>query len=244
MQIREVTDPHDLALAAFGRIQEAVYFDPHALIPPQWFGRLLTQTGGARRNFFLVAEQDDGTVVGGTIFHYLAEADSGFSSFMGVARSARGQGVARALHNARFEVLDRAAGHTVPGVFIDVVNPTRMSQRDLARERAVGSDPWHRLRVFGHLGFRRVDIRYEQPVGGPGGGPVTILDLLFCPSAAAETVPTALVVATLRAYWSGWLGAAEADRHARELEQRAGGRAQLALLLPADGEVQVPYSAP
>ena len=226
MQIREVTDPHDPAIAAFGRIQEAVYFDPHALIPAQWFGTLLQQSGGARRNFFLVAEQDDGTVLGGTFFHYLAEAGSGFSSYMGVARSARGQGIARALHTARFEVLNRAAGRTVPGVFIDVVNPTRLSARDLARERAVGSDPWHRLRVFGHLGFRRVDVRYEQPVGGPGGGPVTTLDLLFCPSAPAETVPTALVVATLRAYWSPWLGVREADRHARELQQRAGGRAR------------------
>jgi GNAT superfamily N-acetyltransferase len=244
MQIRQVTDPHDPAIDAFGRIQEAVYFDPHALIPTRWFGTLLQQSSGTRQNFFLVAEQDDGAVLGGTLFHYLADAGTGFSSFMGVARSARGQGIARALHTARFAVLNRAAGQAVPGVFIDVVNPTRMSQRDLVRERAVGSDPWQRLRIFGHLGFRRVDIRYEQPVGGPGGGPVTILDLLFCPSVPAETVPTALVVATLRAYWSGWLGAQEADRHARELEQRAGGRAQLALLLPADGEVQVPYSAP
>jgi GNAT superfamily N-acetyltransferase len=233
MRIRQVTDPNDAAIAAFGRIQDAVYFDPHALIPSRWFGPLLSQADGARRNFFVVAEQDDGTVVGGTFFHYLADADSGFSSFMGIAQRARGQGVARGLHEARFAVLERAAGHRVPGVFIDVVNPERLSADDLARERAVGSDPWHRLRVFGHLGFGRVDVRYEQPVGGPNGGPVTVLDLLFCPSVPASSVPTALVVNTMRAYWTGWLGPEEAARHARVLEERAGGRTELALLPPA-----------
>lgn len=233
MRIREVTDPHDPAIAAFGRVQRAVYYEPGALIPPEYFGSMLAQRDGARRNFLLVGERDeDATVLGGTVFHYLADAGSGFSSFLGVAREARRQGVARALHVARFEVLNRAAGHTLPGVFIDVVNPTRLSPDDLARERAVGSDPWNRLRAFERLGFRRVDVRYEQPVGGPGGGPVTNLDLLFCPAAPAESVPTALVVATLRAYWTPWLGARAADRHARELERRAAGRQALALLSP------------
>src|ERR687883_49510 len=105
----------------------------------------------------------------------------------------------------------------IPGVFIDVVNPTRMTPHDLERERHAGSDPWQRRRIFEHLGFRQVDIRYEQPVGGPNGGPVTILDLLYCPHTPAETVPTALVVATMQAYWSPWLGKS-AKHHAQVLE--------------------------
>ncbi|MBV9544308.1 MAG: GNAT family N-acetyltransferase, partial [Chloroflexi bacterium] len=203
--VRRVTDPNDAALDEFGAIQRAVYYDQGSLIPPEWFGRLLEDAAGARINFLIVAERN-GHVLGGALFHYLAEADSGFSSFMGVAHQARGQGISRALHRKRFEVLNEAAGHAVPGVFIDVVNPTRMDEAELAAEDRVGMDPFSRLKIFQHLGFGRVDIRYEQPVGGPNGGPVTRLDLLYCPQRPADTIPTAYVVATLRAYWSGWLG--------------------------------------
>jgi len=112
------------------------------------------------------------------------------------------------------------------------VNPSRMSRRELERERGAGSDPWDRRRTFARLGFGQVDIRYEQPVGGPNGGPVTVLDLLYCPHEPADSVPTSLVVATMQAYWSPWLGKAAAGRHARELQSRAGGRTMLALISP------------
>lgn len=230
LTVREVTDPRDPAIADFGRMQNAAYFAPETLIPAEYVPRMLETETGTRRNFLLVAEMD-GRVVGGALFHYLPEAGSGFSSFMGVEGELRGHGVGRRLHEERFRVLDRAAGERIPGVFIDVVNPLRLSKSDLERERRVGSDPWDRRRALAHLGFRQVDIRYEQPVGGPNGGPVTNLDLLYCPHDPADRVPTALVVATMRAYWSGWLGR-EAKRHARELEARARGAEQLALVSP------------
>jgi GNAT superfamily N-acetyltransferase len=230
LDIRELTDPQDPALIAFGQLQRAVYFEPDTLIPGEALGWLIQRTSGSRANFVLVAERG-GQVLGGTVFHYLASAGSGFSSFMGVARAARGEGIARRLHEARFDVLDRAAGGHVAGVFIDVVNPTRMTSAQLERERSVGSDPFVRRAIFEHLGFRQVDIRYEQPVGGPNGGPVTNLDLLYCPHESAERVATALVLATMRAYWTPWLRQA-AERHVAELERRAAGRQQLALVSP------------
>jgi len=236
LDIREVNDPNDPALATFGHLQRAVYFEPDSLIPGSYFPALLRNRAGPRSNFIVVAEED-GQVLGGTVFHYLASAGSGFSSFMGVARSVRGQGVARRLHEKRFEVLDRAAGRPIPGVFIDVVNPTRMTARQLEQERRVGSDPYARRRVFEHLGFRQVDIRYEQPVGGPDGGPVTDLDLLYCPHQPAESVPTTLVLATMRAYWTPWLGKA-VDHHVAELEGRAQGRTDLALVSPVPEQPQ------
>jgi GNAT superfamily N-acetyltransferase len=211
-------------------MQREAYFAPETLIPGEYIPHILGAETGTRRNFLLVAERD-GQVIGGALFHWLAEAGSGFSSFMGVDRRLRGQGIARRLHQERFRVLDRAAGGHVAGVFIDVVNPTRMSKEDLRREQRAGSDPWQRRQTFARLGFGQVDIRYEQPVGGPNGGPVTILDLLYCPHEPADSVPTALVVATMRAYWSPWLGRA-AERHARELEARAHGATRLALLSP------------
>jgi GNAT superfamily N-acetyltransferase len=232
VEIREVTDPEDPAIAGFGAMQSAAYFAPETLIPAQYIPRLLAGEIDPRRNFLIVAERAGG-VVGGALFHWLADAGSGFSSFLGVARECRRQGIARRLHDERFRILDRAAGGQVPGVFIDVVNPTRLSKAELERERRAGSDPWDRRRAFEHLGFKQVDIRYEQPAGGPGGGPVTILDLLYCPHApsAPQTVATRLVVDTMRAYWSAWLRESAA-RHARELEARAHGAAQLLLISP------------
>jgi GNAT superfamily N-acetyltransferase len=232
--LREVTDPNDPAIEGFGRMQTAVYFAPETLIPARYIPQLLSGDArtGARRNFLLVAETED-RVIGGTLFHWLADAGSGFSSFLGVDRAMRRRGLARRLHQERFAALDRAAGGPgkAPGVFIDVVNPGRLPPDELTRESLVGSDPWQRRQAFAHLGFRQVDIRYEQPVGGPNGGPVTILDLLFCPRQPSDTVPTSLVVATMEAYWSPWLGAA-ARRHARELESRAQGATDLKLISP------------
>jgi GNAT superfamily N-acetyltransferase len=229
--IREVDDPHDAAIAGFGQMQQAAYFAPETLIPARYIPQLLLEETGARRNFLVVAELG-GRVVGGCLFHWLADAGSGFSSFLGVERTLRRQGIARQLHEKRFSVLDHAAGGQAPGVFIDVVNPIRLPRAELERERKAGSDPFDRRRAFAHLGFRQVSIRYEQPVGGPNGGPVTILDLLFCPRQPIDAVPTGLVVATMQAYWSPWLGKTEARRHARELESRAHGAATLKLVSP------------
>jgi GNAT superfamily N-acetyltransferase len=103
--VREVTDPLDPAIAAFGRMQNAAYFAPETLIPASYIPRVL-QSEGSRRNFLIVATIGD-RVVGGALFHWLESAGSGFSSFMGVAREYRGHGLARKLHGERFAILDR-----------------------------------------------------------------------------------------------------------------------------------------
>jgi hypothetical protein len=231
--LREVVDPRDPAIAGFGRMQRATYFAPETLIPAQYIPRLLSASAesGGRRNFLLVLEQDS-RVLGGTLFHWLAPPGVGFSSFMGIERGARRRGLGRRLHEERFRILDQAAGRQAPGLFIDVVNPARMSAEELERERTAGYDPWDRRRAFAHLGFRQVDIRYEQPVGGPNGGPVTILDLLYCPREPADAVETSLVVAALQAYWTPWFGASGAVHHAQELGARAHGAPRLALISP------------
>lgn len=230
LQIRQVTSPLDPAIGKFGQLQRRVYFEPEMLIPPGVIRAMIGVRMAGRGNFLVLAEED-GEVLGGTLFHYLARPNTGFSSFMGVAQEARGRGIARKLHEARFALLDAAAGGRVRGVFIDVVAPERMSQEELEAERRVGSDPLQRRRVFQALGFRKVDIRYEQPVGGPGGGPVTKLDLLYCPREPADTVATELVLQTLLAYWSPWLGPARARREVEKLRQRAEGEV-LGLLIP------------
>ena len=219
--IRAIEEGSDPAIGAFGRLQDRSYFAPEMLIPARYIGQML-RGSGERENHLLVAE-DAGQVVGGVLFHYLRPVNAGFSSFMAVAPERRGQGIARQLHDARLATLDRVAGQPVRGVFIDVVSPERLSDRDRAREEKVGSDPAARRRAFAALGFRRVDVRYEQPVGGPNGGPVTDLDLLYCPRGPATEVDADFVAATLREYWRGWLGEEAASRHSRALRQRMPG---------------------
>ena len=94
-------------------------------------------------------------------------------------------------------------------------------------------DPLARRRALHALGYRTVDVPYWQPVGGPDGGPLTDLDLLYAPLDGDHdtAVPTALVTDTMRAYWGGWLGQNRARREAEALAERAG--TGLLDLLPA-----------
>ncbi len=207
---RLITDPEDPAIAAFGRVQNSSYSEPENLIPVSFLPRMIQWRDASRSNFLLVAEED-GVVLGGSVFHFMTAPNAGFSSFMGVSREARGRGIARALHESRFHVLDDAARTlgkpAVDGVFIDVLNPERMSAHEFDLEQSVGSDPFTRLKIFSKFGFRRVDIAYQQPTGGPNGGPITNLNLLYCPHPGtdATSVPLEKVLETLRAYWSAWL---------------------------------------
>ncbi|WP_420595164.1 GNAT family N-acetyltransferase [Deinococcus sp.] len=230
--IRRVTDTHDPALSAFGRIQEASYYDPEMLIPAHYFGQMIGDQGGERQNVILVAE-DGGEVVGGTLFHLLPSG-AGFSSFMGVALAARGSGAARALHTARMQVI-REAGYA--GVFADAVHASALSADDLAAEVRVGSDPLLRRVKLNALGFGTVNAPYWQPVGGPDGGPLTDLDLLYCPLEPSNSVPLALVTETLRAYWQSWLGPQRAAHEAQALAQRTG--SDPVALLPATQRPEV-----
>jgi GNAT superfamily N-acetyltransferase len=226
--IRLATGPSDPAIAAFGELQERAYADPDLLIPPEVLPGLLSVQTRDRRNLMLVAEAG-GSVVGGTVFHYFPGLNTGFSSFLAVAPELRGQGLARRLHEARFAVLDEAAAATgaaapgVHGVFIDVVAPERLPPEELARERAFGLDPADRRRIFHRLSFRRVDVAYYQPPDGYGGEAVTTMDLLYCPRQEADWVLTDLVVGTMHAYWTPWLGRQAADTHSAELRRRCGG---------------------
>ncbi|WP_104989659.1 GNAT family N-acetyltransferase [Deinococcus sp. NW-56] len=225
--IRRVTDPNDPALAAFGEIQERSYYAPDLLIPPAAFGRLVSGGGREpRRDRILVAEDASGRVLGGTVYHLLPEA--GFSSFLAVAPEARGQGVSHALNGVR---LEDVRSHGLAGLFADSVFAGRQSPEERAAEARIGTDPHARRRALHALGYRTADLPYWQPVGGPDGGPLTDLDLLFHPLDGADTVPTSLIAATMEAYWSGWLGKSRARREAQALAERA--EADRVRLLPA-----------
>ncbi|SEJ41336.1 hypothetical protein SAMN04488058_107138 [Deinococcus reticulitermitis] len=217
--LRRVTAPADPALAAFGRVQAASYSAPEQLIPPQAFAPLLSRRSPEREDRLLVAEDAQGEVIGGTLYALLPEAGAGFNSFMAVSESARGSGVARALQRRTLADL-RAVG--LAGMFADSVHPSRQSPEEREAEARFGTDPALRRQKLHALGLRTVDLPYWQPVGGPDGGPLKDLDLLYAPQDAADTVPLALVTATLHAYWRPWLGEKRAAQEARALAERAG----------------------
>ncbi|WP_425147561.1 GNAT family N-acetyltransferase [Deinococcus sp.] len=235
MNIRRVTRSTDPAIPAFGRLQDAVYFEPEMLIPARYIAQMLGAASEGRQDVLLVAEDERSELIGGSVFHYLAEAEAGFGSFLGVALSARGRGVARALHDARWAALQELSDGRCRALFIDVVNPQRESEEQRAHEAAAGSDALARRRSFQALGFRTVDLPYVQPVGGENGGPVTDMDLLAYSPALAARLPVALVGATMRAYWTPWLGRARAEQEARKLEAGAQGQAEVALLPAWEG---------
>lgn len=222
MRVRQVTSPLDPAIGRFGAMQRQIYFEADMLIPATLIRAMLGVPMTGRSNFLVVAEEGE-ELLGGTFFHHMVRPNTGFSSFMGILPKARGKGIARKLHQARFEVLDAAAGGRVNGVFIDVVAPERMSPQEIADEKRVDSDPVHRRLAFNALGFCKVEIAYRQPVGGPNGGPVINLDLLYCPREPSESVSTELVLETLRAYWTPWLGKGRAGREVQRLRELAEG---------------------
>jgi hypothetical protein len=172
--------------------------------------------GGARRRFFVVVATDaaaDERVVGGTVFSYVAQSNCGFSEYMLAEANRRGQGLGRALFEARKGLLDAEAvarGHPgCGGVFIEVESPQRVPPGLADLERQTALDPWQRLALFAHLGFRRVDIPYIQPALGPGQQPIAYLDLLFAswrtPATATERqIPTAWLFDTLEPIWAAW----------------------------------------
>jgi GNAT superfamily N-acetyltransferase len=225
--LRHVTDPGDPAVPAFGRVQEASYYAPDMLIPPEVFGHLITRRitrrTPEREDRLLAAQTPDGEVLGGTLYALLplpgGLRGAGFNSFMAVTRAARGLGVGRALHGETLRAI-REAG--LAGMFADSVHPIRQNAEDRAAEAATGVDPAGRRAALHALGLRTVDLPYWQPVGGPDGGPLTDLDLLYQPAHPSQTVPLNLVTGVLHAYWSGWLGADRAQAEAQALADRAG----------------------
>lgn len=231
LEIVRITDWNDPRIDEFGELQNRAYFDPDMLIP-MWVIKQTMQNPSPHRNDVLLVAIEDGKVLGGTVFHYLPPAHAGFSSILAVDPEARGKGVAKALHLARWETLTEIAKAPPRAVFIDVVAPERLSEEEWAKEKEYGFDPRQRRKVFAGMGFKQLDIEYHQPVGGPDGGPVTNMDLLIYAPNLHEVFPLEWVLDTMHAYWVPWLGSERAHQATDELKMRA--KSDPVGLLPPD----------
>jgi GNAT superfamily N-acetyltransferase len=222
--LREVTDPADPRLAKLATLLNATFPDPHTVLGLDRMQEFLQANladvpagtsseerlvGRTSRQFRVLVVEHDATVVGGTIFSYVAKSNCGFSEYIVADTANRGRGLGRRLFNARKAVLDaeaRSHGYAqCRGLFIEVDNPERTPSAFVEAERETALDTWQRLRMFAHLGFRRVDAPYVQPPLAPGKQAIDYLDLLFAPWASdTRRIPPEWVFDTVEAIWSAW----------------------------------------
>jgi len=239
--LKQIESPDDPDLARLSALMDVTFADPNIVLGLDRMQEFLAanRPGAARRFCVLVANDPvrDG-VLGGSVFSYVARSGCGFSEYIVVDRPARGMGLGRLLFDARKEVLDKEArrdGHgACYGLFIETDNPLRLPADLAAIERETAMEAWERLRLFDHLGFRRVDVAYVQPPLAPDKQPIDYLDLLFAPwrvDAPASAIPAQWVLDTLEPIWSAWAPTLAADHLAR-LRQRITG--EDVALLPTD----------
>lgn len=210
-RLRVVTDPADPAVEAYAALLAGTFPDPDMVVDAGYLrARLAAEETRERVYFLLVAETGD-DLVGGASFSYLPPPNTAYSGFLVLAPAARGRRLGRWLFDRRARLLREAArrwGQEVPwGLFIETVNPLRLTPGGLEAERLRAMDPVVRRRIFAHLGFRQVMVHYVQPPLRPGTGPVETMDLLFRPMhpdlSGAVDIPAALVLETLTRVWSG-----------------------------------------
>jgi hypothetical protein len=199
-----IARPDDPRLVAFWRLMDRVFADPDSVLSVGRLQEFLASDSDARQFHVLVAESPAGAIVGGSVFSYIPRSRCGFSEYLLLEDSRRGRGLGRQLFDHRKSTLEAdASPDRCRGVFIEVDNPVR-TPPDLSEHSTL--DPYDRLRIFAHLGFRRVDIAYVQPPLGPGKNPVDHMDLLFAPwlDPSADHIPTDWILDTLQPIWSAW----------------------------------------
>jgi hypothetical protein len=219
--LSEIARPDDPRLVAFAWLLERTFSDPNSVLDLERIQQFLAQNapGSARRFCVLVAEDHDQRLVGGSVFSYLPESNCGFSEYLLLEPESRGLGLGHALFDRRKMILDAHAGGSCRGLFIEVDNPER-APPDTSE---ASLDPHERLSIFGHLGFKRVDVAYVQPPLGPGKEAVDFMDLLFTSwdVPPVDMLPVEWIVAALTPIWSAWTPET-ASVYLEEFRQRVG----------------------
>jgi hypothetical protein len=218
---------------------ERTFADPNSVLGLDRIRQFLSEPAddAPRRFHVLAAESADASrVLGLSICSYVPRSNCGFSEYLVVDEHTRGRGLGRTLFDRRKAVLDADASryaHTAcNGLFIEVDSPWRAPPEVLAAD---SFDAHERLRIFRHLGFRRVSIAYVQPPLAPDKAPVEHMDLLFAPWAAEARsrarLQTNWIVDTLEPIWSAW-APASAREYLAQLQEQLTGACDVALVDP------------
>jgi GNAT superfamily N-acetyltransferase len=238
--LEEITRPEDPRLGDAAALLERTFTDPNSVLGLDRIRQFLSEPASAPapRHFHVIAavSADAARVLGLSIFSYVPRANCGFSEYLVVDQQIRGRGLGRALFDRRKATLDadarRGAQAACNGVFIEVDSPWRTPPALLAAD---SFDAHERLRIFAHLGFRRVSMPYVQPPLAPDKAPVEHLDLLFAPWATRPRGESELsarwIVDTLAPIWSAWAPSVAAT-YLGQLQQQLTGVRDVALVDP------------
>jgi GNAT superfamily N-acetyltransferase len=140
-------------------------------------------------------------VLAGFVFtEAFRESGCGLLTYLAVAPSFRGQGVAaRLLAEAEQRLQEdmRRHGRTLQAVFGEINNPNRVSPGQDS------IDPRDRVRIFDRLGFRWVPIPYVQPALGPNQAKCYFLDLMVMPlqGVIQEKLPGSVITSFLNEFY-------------------------------------------
>ena len=227
----DIDRPDDPLLGQVADLMATTLADPNIVLGLDRLQEFLAANAPeAERRFCVLAASagDPAQVVGLTVFSYVPAANCGFSEYIVVSRTARGSGLGRRLFDRRKAILDAAARQhgQVPcrGLFIEVEHPGRTPPEFRAMEQATALDAWERLKIFDHLGFRRVDLAYVQPPLAAGKAPVDYLYLLFASwTGPQQHLPARTVLDTVRPIWASW-AAQTYQAHYTALSDRLGDR--------------------
>ena len=229
--VREVTDPDDPAIAGFGEMQNAAYFAPETLDPGAVHP---SPAGGAdRRAPQLSHRGGDGRAGrgwravsfsgrGGQWLFQLPRGGALVSPAWGCAALARG--TPAGCWSELLRAASPACSSTWSTLRACLLQSSSASARP-ARTPGIAAAP------SSTWASNRWTFATSSPSAARTAGPVTILDLLFCPrSPSATGTDTSLVVATMRAYWSPWLRRRRrAPREELEVPRQRGHRAGIDL---------------
>jgi GNAT superfamily N-acetyltransferase len=229
--LNEITRPDDPRLAAFAMLLLRTFSDPNSVLGLDRMQEFLTQSSD--RTFHVVVAEEAGRVIGGSVFSYVPRSNCGFSEYLLLQPAARGRGMGRQLFDRRREILNAQAVRrgfgACRGLFIEVDSPQRTPPEMLEAERESSIDVHERLRIFGHLGFRRVDVAYVQPPLDADKQAVDYLDLLFAAwESEAGGIPAEWILETVEPIWKAWTGPSAAE-YLEQLRERIGARRRVAL---------------
>ncbi len=227
IELDTVFDPADPRLLDVSNLLDRTFADPNTVLGVDRMREFLAANSRARRTFrVLLAQTEDRSVVGCSVFSYVPRSNCGFSEYLVVDRELRGTRLGRRLFDRRKELLDAEASEsgfgTCRGLFIEVDSPERTPPALAEAERETSLDVRERLRVFDHLGFLRVDVPYVQPSLAPDKKAIDYLDLLFAPwhETTSGAIPVEWVFETIEPVWSAWTPLTYA-RHLSDLRRQA-----------------------
>ncbi|HEY3058478.1 MAG TPA: GNAT family N-acetyltransferase [Chloroflexota bacterium] len=238
MELVEIEQPDDPLLVGVAELMAVTFVDPNVVLGLDRLQEFLAANERTtERTFHVLSAGDDERVIGLSVFSYVPASNRGFSEYIVVGQSARGSGLGRRLFDRRKAILDADARRTAQehcsGLFIEAYNPLRTQPEHLSAELDTAIDPMERLRIFAHLGFRRVDVPYVQPPLAAGKVAVDYLDLLFAPWDGNERdLSGHAVLDTVRPIWASWAPNEYQEHLARLAGQVGEGSVALQPLFP------------